>query len=121
MDTFSAFQVSKGPTDIACVGTIVIFPPPDVLAFCAIVIGCKSTTRVVNFLYSTGEGGSSLYLPSRFGGSLKAQCLISPWPPCITAQRAPSQLFRYAIVSPFGKCRFSSGITRSFLIRLKHN
>src|SRR4051812_35318976 len=99
---------------------MVILPPPEVLAFCAIVIGCRSTTRVVSCLYSSGVGGSSLNLPSRFGGSLNAQCLISPCPPCITAQRTPSQLFRYAVVSPLGKCRFSSGITRSFLMRLKH-
>ena len=46
METFSAFHVSTGPTVIACVGTSAILPPPDVRAFCAIVIGCRSTTRV---------------------------------------------------------------------------
>ena len=88
-------QVSTGPTEIAWVGTSEIFPPPDVRAFCAMVSGCKSTTRVVSLRYSAGEGGWSLNLPARRGGSLKAQCLTSPCPPCITAQRTPlSQVLR---------------------------
>src|SRR5436305_940095 len=103
IETFSAFQVSTGPTVMALVGIIAILPPPEVLAFCAIVMGCRSTTLVVNFLYSSTGGGLSEYFPSRFGGSLNAQCLISPWPPCITTQRTPSQLFRKASVSAFGK------------------
>src|SRR5436190_885199 len=95
IETFSAFQVSYGPTEIACVGTNEMFPPPDVRAFCAMVSGCKSTTRVANFRYSSGVGGFSLYLPLRRGGSLKPQCLTSPCPPCMTAQWIPaSQLFR---------------------------
>ena len=72
---------------------------PLVRAFCMTVTGCKSTTRVVSCRYSCGDGGSSWYLPSRFTGSLNAQCLISPCPPCITAQRTPSQLLIYALVS----------------------
>src|ERR1051325_436512 len=108
METFSAFHVSAGPTEMACVGTSEMFPPPDVRAFCATVSGCKSTTRVVSLRCSAGEGGLSLYLPARLGGSLKAQCFTSPWPPCITAQRTPaSQLLRYTVVSPLGKCKFA--------------
>src|SRR3954467_8315049 len=114
METFSDFQVSTGPTVMAWVGTSVTFPPPEVRAFCAMVIGCKSTTRVVSLRYSSGDGGLFLYFPSRFKGSLNAQCLMSPCPPCITAQRTPSQLLRYAAVFAFGKYRFASGIT-SFL------
>src|SRR5947207_10315643 len=95
IDTLSAFHVSAGPTEIACVGTSEMFPPPEVRAFCAIVSGCKSTTRVVSLRYSAGEGGLFLYCFSRLGGSLKAQCFTSPCPPCITAQRTPlSQLLR---------------------------
>src|SRR6188474_2172253 len=121
METFSAFHVSTGPTEIACVGTSEILPPPEVRAFCATVSGCKSTTRVVSLRYSAGDGGAFLYLPARFGGSLNAQCFTSPWPPCITAQWIPaSQLLRYSDVSPFGKWRFASGITSSLRIRLKH-
>src|SRR5207253_8459326 len=70
METFSAFHVSTGPTLIALVGTKVMLPPPEVRAFCAMVMGCRSTTRVVNLRYSAGLGGWFLYLPSRFGGSL---------------------------------------------------
>src|SRR5256885_4054045 len=122
METFSAFHVSTGPTEIACVGTSEMFPPPDVRAFWAMVSGCKSTTRVASLRYSAGDGGAFLYLPVRFGGSLKAQCLTSPWPPCITAQRTPaSQLLRYAVVSPLGKCKFSSGITKFLRMRLKQS
>src|SRR2546428_2523668 len=95
IETFSACQVSTGPTEIACVGTSEIFPPPDVRAFCAMVSGCKSTTRVVSLRHSAGEGGLSLYFPFRRGGSLKAQCFTSPCPPCITTQRTPdSHVFR---------------------------
>src|SRR5947209_7940938 len=78
METFSAFHVSTGPTEIALVGTREMLPPPEVRAFWAMVKGCKSTTRVVKRRYSSGEGGWSLYLPCRRGGSLKAQCLTSP-------------------------------------------
>src|SRR6266705_1839230 len=114
METFSACHVSTGPTEIAWVGTSEMLPPPDVRAFCATVSGCKSTTRVASLRYSAGDGGESLYLPVRFGGSLNAQCFTSPWPPCTTAQRTPAaQLLRYAVVSPLGKCRFASGITSS--------
>ena len=89
---------------------------------CAIVSGCRSTTRVVSFRYSSGDGGLFLNLPLRRGGSLKAQCFTSPWPPCMTAQCTPaSQLFRYALVSPFGKCRLVSGMTNSLRIRLKQS
>src|SRR6266436_841158 len=109
METFSAIQVSTGPTEIACVGTREIFPPPDVRAFCAMVSGCKSTTRVGSFRYSAGLGGLVLYLPARRGGSLKAQCFTSPCPPCITAQRTPSQDLRKAAVSALGKWRFCDG------------
>ena len=35
METFSACQVSTGPTEMARVGTREMFPPPDVRAFCA--------------------------------------------------------------------------------------
>src|SRR5258705_8282115 len=95
IETFSAFHVSNGPTEIACVGTSEIFPPPDVRAFCAMVSGCRSTTRVVNFRHSAGGGGWSLYFPLRRGGSFKAQCFTSPCPPCITAQWTPdSQVLR---------------------------
>src|ERR1041385_5182266 len=96
METFSAFQVSTGPTDKACFGTSATLPPPEVRAFWINVAGCSSTTRVASFRYYDGLGGWSLYFPVRRGGSLNAQCLISPWPPCITAQRTPSQLLRYA-------------------------
>src|SRR5204862_5440009 len=81
IETFSAFQVSAGPTEIACVGTSEIFPPPDVRAFCAMVSGCRSTTRVVSLRHSAGDGGASLYLAFRRGGALKAQCSTSPLPP----------------------------------------
>src|SRR5438876_709337 len=122
METFSACHVSSGPTEIAWVGTKEMFPPPEVRAFCAMVSGCKSTTRVGSFRYSSREGGLSLYLPLRRGGSLNAQCFTSPCPPCMTAQRAPAaQLLREAVVSPFGKCRFESGITSSRPIRLKQS
>src|SRR5262245_46173816 len=90
IETFSAFQVSFGPTEIAWVGTLVTTPPPEVRAFAMIVIGWRSTTRVLSWRYSAGEGGESLYFPVRLGGSLKAQCLTSPCPPCITTQRTPS-------------------------------
>src|SRR4030095_14269410 len=65
METFSAFHVSTGPTVIALVGTIEMFPPPLVRAFCAIVSGWSSTTRVVNLRYSSGVGGCALYLSPR--------------------------------------------------------
>src|SRR5262245_59249657 len=114
METFSAFHVSTGPTEIAFVGTREIFPPPDVRAFCASVNGCKSTTRAVSLRDSAGGGGLFFHLPLRCGGSLNAQCFTSPCPPCITAQRTPvSQLLRSALVLALGKCRFESGITRS--------
>src|SRR3954468_24490824 len=122
MEILSARQVSTGPTEIACVGTREMFPPPEVRAFWAIVKGCRSTTRVGSLRYSAGEGGSFLYLPLRRGGSLKAQCFTSPCPPCMTAQRAPvCQLLRYTEVSPFGKWRLESGITSSLRIRLKQS
>ena len=92
IETFSAFQVSTGPTLSAWLGTFGTTPPPEVRAFWIIVIGCRSTTRVASLRYSAGEGGASRYAPSRRGGSLNAQCLTSPWPPCITTQRAWSQL-----------------------------
>ena len=41
IDTFSAFQVSTGPTVIAFVGTRGMLPPPLVRAFCAIVSGMQ--------------------------------------------------------------------------------
>src|ERR1700761_303816 len=110
METFSAFHVSTGPTVIACVGTMAMFPPPLVRAFCAMVSGCRSTTRVASRRYSIGHGGAALYLPLRGSGSLKAQCFTSPCPPCITAHRAPaSHDFRYGAVSALGKCRCASG------------
>src|SRR5882762_143686 len=90
METFSAFHVSTGPTVIALVGTMAMLPPPLVRAFCAMVSGCRSTTRVASLRYSAGEGGAALYLPLRGSGSLNAQCFTSPCPPCITAQRAPA-------------------------------
>jgi hypothetical protein len=55
------------------------------------VIGCRSTTRVVSLRYSRAAAAVHVR-PSRRGGSLKAQCLTSPWPPCMTTQRACSQL-----------------------------
>src|SRR6185503_730582 len=58
MDTLSAFHVSTGPTLMARVGTSEMFPPPDVRAFCAMVNGCKSTTRVASLRYSAGDGGA---------------------------------------------------------------
>src|SRR5438552_11729790 len=104
METFSAFHVSTGPTLIAFVGTRAMLPPPEVRAFCAMVKGCSSTTRVASLRYSSGDGGRFLYLPLRGSGSLKAQCFTSPCPPCITAQRTPaSQLLRYSDVSALGK------------------
>src|SRR5436189_1350258 len=122
METFSACQVSTGPTEMAFVGTSEMLPPPEVRAFCAMVSGCKSTTRVVSLRHSAGEGGLSLYLPLRLGGSLKAQCLTSPWQPCMTAQRSPlDQDLRYGEVSALGKWRLASGITNSFLMRLKQS
>jgi len=57
MDTFSASQVSTGPTVMAWVGTREMLPPPEVRAFWAMVSGCKSTTRVASLRYSAGEGG----------------------------------------------------------------
>ena len=33
-----------------------------------------------------------MYFPARFTGSLKAQCFVSPCPPCITTQRAFNDL-----------------------------
>src|SRR5438067_13191241 len=68
METFSAFHVSPGPTVIACVGTIEMLPPPLVRAFCAMVSGWSSTTRVVSFRYSVGVGGALLYFPRRGSG-----------------------------------------------------
>ena len=59
IETFSAFQVSTGPTLIACVGTLVTTPPPEVRAFWMIVIGCNSTSRVPSLRYSAGDGGWS--------------------------------------------------------------
>ena len=50
----------------------------------------RLSTRVPSRRYSSGDGGRSLYLPLRRGGSLKAQCLMSPCPPCMTAQRTPA-------------------------------
>ena len=90
-----------------------MLPPPLVRAFCAIVSGCRSTTRVVSLRYSSGDGGASLCRPVRGSGSLNAQCFTSPCPPCITAQRtlrptSPGS----ARVSAFGKCRCASGIRR---------
>jgi hypothetical protein len=90
MDTFSAFQVSTGPTLMASVGTNEMLPPPLVRAFCAMVSGCRSTTRVASLRYSAGVGGWSLNFPVRRGGSLKAQCFTSPCPPCITTHRTLS-------------------------------
>ena len=84
------------------------------------VSGCKSTTRVASLRYSAAVGGEFLNFPRRGNGSLNAQCFASPCPPCITAQRTPFQLSRYAFVSAFGKCRFASGIRNSRRIRLKH-
>src|SRR4026208_286498 len=78
IETFSACQVSTGPTLMAFVGTIEMLPPPEVRAFCAMVSGGGSTTRVVSWRYSTGDGGLSLNLPRRGGGSLNAQCFTSP-------------------------------------------
>src|SRR5690349_13036665 len=84
-------------------------------------MGCKSTTRVPSLRYSLGDGGSSTHLPSRLGGSLKAQCFTSPCPPCITAQRTPSQLSTYFLTLALGKCRLES-LMRSFLsMRSKHS
>ena len=60
IDTFSAFHVSTGPTVIALVGTSEMLPPPLVRAFCAMVSGCRSTTRVASLRYSAGDGGASL-------------------------------------------------------------
>src|SRR5207249_5554261 len=65
METFSAFHVSTGPTLIAFVGTRAMLPPPEVRAFCAMVKGCSSTTRVASLRYSSGDGGRFLYLPLR--------------------------------------------------------
>ncbi len=59
METRSAFQVSTGPTEGACVGTREMLPPPEVRAFWMIVIGCRSTTRVRSRRYSSGVGGAS--------------------------------------------------------------
>src|SRR5678816_449061 len=103
METFSACHVSTGPTEIACVGTSEMLPPPEVRAFWATVRGCKSTTRVVSLRYSAGDGGAFLYLPARFGGSLNAQCFTSPWPPCIVTHRTCPKLRLYAATSPVGK------------------
>ena len=58
METFSAFHVSAGPTEIALRGTPATFPPPEVRAFWTSVSGCRSTTRVVSCRYSSGVGGS---------------------------------------------------------------
>src|SRR5690349_10754522 len=96
METFSAFQVAYGPSVVAWRGSPARLPPPEVRAFCTRVTGCRSTTRVLSSRYSAGEGGASWYLPCLFGGSLKAQCLISPCPPCITTQRTSSHAFLYS-------------------------
>ena len=37
-----------------------------------------------------GVGGRFRYFPFRRTGSLKAQCLTSPWPPCMTTHRTSS-------------------------------
>src|SRR3954465_12380994 len=87
---FSAFQVSTGPTEQACVGTPATYPPPLVRAFWMTVMGCKSTMRVFSFRYSDGVGGSFFHFPDRCGGSLNAQCFTSPCPPCMTTQRTSS-------------------------------
>lgn len=121
IDTFSACQVCTGPTVIARWGTIVMLPPPLVRAFCASVTGCRSTTRVESARYSAGDGGASWCFPSRRSGSLKAQCLMSPCPPCITAQRAVFQLATYGPTSALGKWRFASGMRNSGRIRSKHS
>src|SRR4029450_3093824 len=77
IETFSAFHVSTGPTVIACVGTSEILPPPLVRAFCAMVSGWSSTTRVVSLRYSAGVGGAVLYLPRRGGGGVVDTCCAS--------------------------------------------
>lgn len=56
IETFSACQVSRGPTVIAWVGTSEMLPPPEVRAFWANVTGCSSTTRVPNWRNSAGVG-----------------------------------------------------------------
>ncbi len=63
----------------ASVGTKATLPPPLVRAFWVMVTGWSFTNRVPSLRYSAGLGGASLYLPLRGNGSLKAQCLISPW------------------------------------------
>ena len=73
IETLSAFHVSTGPTLIALVGTSAMFPPPLVRAFCAIVSGCRSTTRVANFRYSSAEGGESLSVEEWSGGAAATQ------------------------------------------------
>jgi hypothetical protein len=78
IETFSAFHVSTGPTVAARVGTMATLPPPEVRAFWMIVTGCRSTSRAESLRYSAGVGGAFLYAPSRLGGSLNAQCLVSP-------------------------------------------
>ena len=57
METFSAFQVSTGPTVMALVGTSGMLPPPDVRAFCAMVIGMQIDDAGVSLRYSAGDGG----------------------------------------------------------------
>ena len=49
METFSAFQVSTGPTVAARVGASDTCPPPQVRAFWITVMGCRSVTRVGSF------------------------------------------------------------------------
>ena len=94
METVSAFHVSYGPTDIACDGTDCTTPPPEVRAFWIRVMGWSSTIRVRSWRWTSGGGGASRYAPSRRGGSLKAQCFVSPWPPCMITQRKSSQLLQ---------------------------
>src|SRR3954469_889502 len=69
MLTRSAFHVSTGPTEHACVGTPATYPPPLVRAFWITVIGWRPTIRVLSLRYSDGGGGSFFHLPARCGGS----------------------------------------------------
>ena len=112
IETFSALQVSTGPTVIACVGTSAMLPPPLVRAFCAMVSGCRSTTRVASWRYSAAEGGASLYLPAP-GQRIVEGPMLHVALPALHDRAAhagvPASRGRPR-VSALGKCRCASGM-----------
>ena len=100
-----------------------MLPPPLVRAFCAIVIGCRSTTRVASLRYSAGEGGASLYRPLR-GERIVERPVLHVALPALhdrAAHAGVPGLRGSRAVSAFGKCRCASGIRSSRRMRLKHS